>query len=95
MEVVCDRLTLGKIRSGSIKMFFALRAAKHTIAVGEPDGVQSRFQGASNVAVPRAKLRIAIRARSQEVPLEATKDLFSCLCSGWGLEFSFRRGSRR
>ena len=36
MEVVCDRLALGKIRGGSIKFFFALRAAKHTIAIGEP-----------------------------------------------------------
>ena len=34
---MCDRVALGKIHSGSIKMFFALRAAKHAIALGESE----------------------------------------------------------
>ena len=33
-------LALGKIRGGSIKFFFALRAAKHTVAIQEPHGEQ-------------------------------------------------------
>ena len=40
MEVVCDRLALGKIPSGSAKIVFALHAAKHTVAILEPHGEQ-------------------------------------------------------